>query len=283
MPFTYSCAHCAALFTKLRQVRSERTYCSSACYHAATIKVLARPCQGCGLEFRPIGNGDRSYCSRACYETARAAIPVTKHCPVCDQDYTVSRSIAHRYSVCSEACKTASTKYVDCERCGSRFRAEKRLNRRYCSEECRRPPVFTDCRTCGVSFRVLPGTPRSYCSRSCYRKFTGETKLERRVRLALVSLGVEFAQEFPVGPWLIDFALIRDRIAIEADGDYWHAKCADRDARRDSELADAGWRVVRLRERDIKNAPDVVLLIGERLNHAATAVNAGNTAQRQRG
>jgi very-short-patch-repair endonuclease len=199
---------------------------------------------------------NRTYCSLACFRASQAK--VTKTCPVCGKDFTVRAAYARRYRVCSAACKTADTKYVDCDRCGNRFRAEKHLNRRYCSEECRRPPMILTCRNCKRRFREIPSAAdRQFCSLACYRSFVGETGLEARIRAALEILGVEFRQEFAVGRWSIDFALLRHKVAIEADGDYWHRLSAERDARRDACLTRAGWRVVRLPESDVNAAGDL--------------------------
>lgn len=58
--------------------------------------------------------------------------------------------------------------------------------------------------------------------------------------------GLPFAvwPQFPVGKYVVDFAIVHKRIAIECDGAAYHD--AERDAKRDSELNDSGWRVVRI-------------------------------------
>lgn len=282
MSFAYVCAGCGILIFK--DVRNlERAFCSRLCYQRSTIKHPDRECPQCGKTFSPrLGTREerrsgraqhvnRTYCTRECYEASRAN-PVTKTCPVCGKDFTITNGAsADRYTVCSFACKTAATVYVDCERCGKRFpnTDPKRLNRSYCSEECRRPPMFLTCRNCSSQFREVPSAPhRQFCSIACYRSFVGETALEARVRMALEGLGVEFRQEHGVGRWSIDFALPGQMIAIEADGAYWHSVTAERDARRDAELERAGWRIVRLPERDVIDAPDVASLIRDRVRDA---------------
>ena len=212
------------------------------------------------------GNDNMAFCSRACYDADRKR-KVTKACPVCAESFTVNESQAWKYTVCSVACRTADTKYVDCDRCGTRFRAEKHLNRQFCSETCRRPPVSAECLTCGIEFRREPGeATRRFCSFACYRKFRGETTLEACVRVALEGLGIPFEQEFPVGRWSVDFALTGLGVALEADGAYWHEARADQDRQRDAAIEFAGWRVIRLPERDIKTAADLGMLISERIH-----------------
>jgi very-short-patch-repair endonuclease len=85
------------------------------------------------------------------------------------------------------------------------------------------------------------------------------------VRAALDGLGLDFEQEYKFGRWSIDFALPSQRIAIEVDGDYWHKRTVERDARRDGHLTAAGWRVVRLPELAIQEAIDVSALVYARI------------------
>lgn len=291
MPFTYECAGCGKQGTKPTQIKT-RAFCTRECYQRSIIKYPDRECPQCGVTFSPrlgsragprTGRVNRTYCTRECYEASRAN-PVTKTCPVCGRDYTISKgATAGRYTVCSRACRTADTIYVDCERCGQFFRAEKHLNRRYCSEGCRRPPVYVTCRNCGETNRVGPAyaeAGRQFCSVSCYRRFVGETALESRVRLALEGLGAEFEQEHGAGKWSIDFALVGQRIAIEADGDYWHSITAERDTRRDAALERAGWRVVRLAECEVNDAPDPGQLIRDRV-YEVTGVELAQSAARR--
>lgn len=184
---------------------------------------------------------------------------VTKVCPACGKTFVITKgATAHRYTVCSMACKTRDTKYVNCKRCGKRFRAEKRLNRHFCSESCRRPPVYINCRHCGAARRVGPmERPRSFCNLACYRRFRGENRLEARVREALERLGVVFEQEAKVGRWSVDFLLPDLMVILEADGAYWHAKTVERDARRDAEMTSRGYRVARIKDIDINDTDDI--------------------------
>lgn len=244
-PFTYNCAHCGESFARRSRITGKRAFCSKECYQRATIKYGERACPICGITFSPspgsrsgdrrsIRNGKRVYCSPECYKESRRR----------------PRGI--------------------CQRCGKELKTTA-SQRKYCSEECYRPPVFLDCKTCGKSFRTQPchmGTDRQFCSMACYRQFAGESALEARVRSGLEALGVNFRQEYPAGRWSIDFALVNDKIAIEADGGYWHTITAARDAKRDAQLARAGWRIIRLAETEVNAARDVGDLIRDRIREA---------------
>jgi very-short-patch-repair endonuclease len=201
------------------------------------------------------------FCSRDCQ---RAFYAVEKVCPVCGKTFSVPRGVADRYTVCSMECKTANTKYLTCERCGKVFRAEKHLNRHYCSEECRRPPIIENCKTCGKEFRRQPNnTDHQFCSFACYRRSKGETLLEQKVREALSKTGIIFQQEARIGRYSVDFYLPTHFVAIEVDGAYWHQD-SKKDARKTKFLKSYGLSVVRLKEAEI-NSCDVYELVVDRL------------------
>ena len=226
-------------------------------------------CPQCGREFYLIpkfAKEGRKYCSRTCYDAAHAPELVAKTCLQCGNTFQVSAAIANRYTVCSRACRVSETKYTICERCGKVFVAEKRLNRHYCSEECRRPPVFRACDTCGVSFRMLPSDiDRRFCSLSCYHKTQGETSIEKKVRLALTALGVGFTQEARMGRYSVDFILPALRLALEVDGKYWH-RDVKRDTRKTSYLNSRGWQVLRIGEDEINDTLNHENLIAAKIN-----------------
>jgi very-short-patch-repair endonuclease/endogenous inhibitor of DNA gyrase (YacG/DUF329 family) len=227
-------------------------------------------CATCGkptTRRRPLSS-ERAFCSAECRRQART---VTKKCPVCGKDFTVARSNGERYQTCSWACKNVGTEYINCERCGKRIPDNTRegWTRRYCSEACRRPPMMVACQNCGKEFRNRGyRTDRRFCSIPCVRQFMGETQLEARIRVALELLGVGFAQEYPFGRWSIDFAIPKHKVAIEADGDYWHTILATRDARRDASMSAAGWTTVRFGESDVKRSRNLGRLILARLHEA---------------
>ena len=72
------------------------------------------------------------------------------------------------------------------------------------------------------------------------------TDSERRLwsRLRLQQLGVKFRRQHPIGPYIVDFACLSPRLAVELDGSQ-HAKQADADARRDAYLNTQGFFVLR--------------------------------------
>ncbi len=73
---------------------------------------------------------------------------------------------------------------------------------------------------------------------------------DRRLR------GAKFRRQHPVGPFIVDFACLAERLIVEADGGQ-HCG-SDDDARRAGWLERHGWRVVRFWNNDILQNPDGV-------------------------
>lgn len=261
-----NCAYCGKELQRAPSYINsrEKVFCNTDHHAKYQSQQVEKTCPNCGKIFkRPPSRSDTVYCSRKCL---MAMTPkVTKTCTVCGKQFTVNQSVADRYTVCSTACRRSETKYVSCERCGKMFRAEKHLNRHYCSEECRRPPVHINCRTCGTQIRIQPNdTDRQFCSFACYRRFNGENQLEKRVRETLDLLNIPYVQEAKLGRYSIDFLLQEQRIALEIDGIYWHRDKA-RDERKNKYLHNYGWNIVRISEIDIDNALNLDRLIIDRL------------------
>jgi very-short-patch-repair endonuclease len=71
-------------------------------------------------------------------------------------------------------------------------------------------------------------------------------------KLRRKGLGWKFRRQVPVGPYIIDFACVEARLAIEVDG-ATHRTVEEiaYDMRRTSRLEAEGWRVVRFWNREI--------------------------------
>jgi very-short-patch-repair endonuclease len=69
--------------------------------------------------------------------------------------------------------------------------------------------------------------------------------------------GIKFRRQYPLGPFIADFACPSDRIVVELDGSQ-HAENAS-DRRRDADLASQGWRVLRFWNAEVVENPNAVL------------------------
>lgn len=216
----------------------------------------------------PLGRVKRGekFCSMKC--RSLHAKRVQKTCKVCHKPFIVKATLQDRFNCCSLAChkKIREHRTLICERCGKFFiSAENRWIPRFCSEKCRRPPVTVHCRTCSRLFRRRPNeSKRAFCSFACYRRFRGETSIERIVREGLTSLGITFIQELALGRYSIDFALPQNRIAVEVDGAYWHRN-QERDRRKEAFLTLLGWKIIRIDEAEIRSTQDIQACLSKRL------------------
>ena len=218
-------------------------------------------CLNCNIEFylspsfvkesETTDNGRGKFCSRKCQKEYTS---VEKVCQVCGKTFKIPQGIADRYSVCSWDCRKKSQHEIKCARCGKYFlTSETRYKRVYCSEECRRPAIIEKCATCGKEFRRVPSdTDNKFCSFSCYRKFTGESSLEKLVREYLESMNVPFIQEKRFGRYSIDFFLENKNTVLEIEGDYWHQN-ASKDQRKNDYLESCGLNVIRIKGSEINS------------------------------
>jgi very-short-patch-repair endonuclease len=79
--------------------------------------------------------------------------------------------------------------------------------------------------------------------------------------LAGSKLGVAFRRQLVVGSRIVDFAAPSARLIVEVDGPY-HQRRQRADARRDRELASAGYRVLRVRAEEVmRELPAVIARI----------------------
>lgn len=272
MPFEYECTYCKKTFSRKERKKSDsdNVFCSRTCYHKHQKIYDELTCLNCGKTFKPIKGKikgkNRKFCSRKCYDEYHKGIKVEKICPVCGKTFSVYKSVENRYTVCSTECRHKYTKYVKCERCGKLFRAEKRLNRHYCSEECRRPPIIIKCKNCGKPFRKRPSEDAVFCSRHCFVSYRGESRLEQKIRETLESMNIPFKQEMKIGNYRVDFALLSKKIVIEVDSKYWHMD-KNKDMRKDKYLNKYGWEVIRINDYEIYNSNNLTYLVNEKILH----------------
>ena len=79
--------------------------------------------------------------------------------------------------------------------------------------------------------------------------------------------GCKFRRQYPIGPFIADFACISHRLVIELDGGQHAARASD--ARRDAYLAREGWRVLRFWNNDVlRNRNGVTWSIADALGIA---------------
>jgi adenine-specific DNA-methyltransferase len=94
-------------------------------------------------------------------------------------------------------------------------------------------------------------------------------------------LGVKFARQVPIGPYIVDFCSRERKLIVELDGGQ-HAAHADYDAGRTVFLQALGYRVLRFWDNDtLANTDGVLQRIAEALS--ATAARPSPRPSPQRG
>ncbi|MBA2932648.1 DUF559 domain-containing protein [Sphingomonas sp. CGMCC 1.13654] len=72
--------------------------------------------------------------------------------------------------------------------------------------------------------------------------------------------GLKFRRQHPIDRYILDFACLEARLAIEIDGEaHDRGDRATRDANRDARLSDLGFRTLRIPARDVLSDLDAVL------------------------
>lgn len=229
-------------------------------------------------------------------------------CETCGNAFDVhpSRLIHDPPRFCSTECfykwlkgsERAPRITVHCEACGKKIRVLKSRYEagqgRFCSRSCvnknrispkRKRRVRLVCEHCNKTFyrlrcQMTDGRGR-FCSRQCAAAYTirnlqkdTPTSIERALIEELDRRGIGYEFQHPVRRWILDFAFPKRKVAVEADGSYWHSlpNVIEKDARKDRDLARRGWTVLRFGEDEINESPsDCVDRIVEHLDSLTPA------------
>lgn len=74
----------------------------------------------------------------------------------------------------------------------------------------------------------------------------------------LESNGLEYTEQYQIGPYQLDFAFLEAKIDLEIDGDqhYLDERIVQSDKRRNAYLENLGWKIIRVRWSEYKNIED---------------------------
>ena len=262
--YTYICPACDKPFESRRPPGSSKapTYCSRECYSKRERpgpRRYKRACLQCGKVFYS-KRIDACFCSRQCFGKHRRK-DNPRICKYCGREFYVQPS--HTDQFCSRECYDADcaekAKQV-CKTCGKEFINQNSL---YCSRECwrNRPKqgVWKNCKNCGNEFYVCASHANGevFCSRDCRLQYDGPTGIEQLIIDELDNRCIDYEFQFKFGRYMLDFAFPEYKLAVEADGVYWHSLPGNvqRDIRKDRALKKAGWSVMRLDGNAIRESP----------------------------
>ena len=218
------CVQCGKIFeTQGCWAKRGKKFCSVKCKNVYMEKYELQKCMTCGNEFKP-HQKNRKFCSLLC-----------------------------AYGV-----RTGDVKHfnAECKYCGKGIRKKPSKNAVYCSQECRKKDkrIYKNCLNCGKEFFIVRSDPdtRNFCSFVCYRKYKGESSIEKKFREELEKRNIFFNQEVKFGRYSIDFVV--GNIAIELDGNYWHDKenVKKRDKLKEEKIIENNYKFLRFKEKDIK-------------------------------
>ena len=77
----------------------------------------------------------------------------------------------------------------------------------------------------------------------------------RRRRLC----GLKFRRQYPIEPWIVDFACLEKKLVIELDGAY-HDATHEADIRREEDLRRKGWDVIRFANDEVLGDVEAVAI-----------------------
>lgn len=264
MPIQVICETCGKPFNvpPSRFKYDPPRFCSPACFYKWSngrerVEHVDTACEYCGKPMHVLANdrkdGHGRFCSRSC--AARARTKPTRHvqkvkrtCLHCGKDFFLypSQLKKDRGDYCSKRCAYNGRKMPQ-----------------------RKQYIECTCRACGKVFLVMPhvvkrGNRGRFCSAQCRGAATAAkmgqispTSIERAIRDELDKRKAAYVFQYHLLGFVIDFAFVASRLAVEADGTYWHnlPGVKEKDARRDASLAAAGWTVLRLTESEINASP----------------------------
>jgi G:T-mismatch repair DNA endonuclease (very short patch repair protein) len=191
----------------------------------------------------------------------------------------------HYYNTCGNCSKPFAVADLSKTRPGSKAFIN------YCSDSCRasaraesKQTYKRECPCCGNNFdcdmkcMTDPNSTKfkKYCSQRCVLISTkkANTWIEREIESALGANNIAFTPQHRIGRFTIDFAIPSKKIAIEANGDFWHANpkiydnrnlykiqadAIEKDARKLAKLDAEGYEVYIVWENDLKVNKDETL------------------------
>lgn len=267
----YICLTCNAEFWHIIPPHSDRSpkYCSQTCYHNRSDKPKRKDyelmCEFCKQAFVST-RSHAKFCSLQCFGKSRRK-GRSRICFYCNNEFYVQPSHPDLY--CSRACHDVHKRYepirLTCKTCECGFLTDyNKGNHVYCSAECRdsRPltGIMKPCQNCDGLFYVVQSHKDNerFCSRNCRLIHQGPTDIEELLINELDKTGIDYSFQYSLGPWILDFAFLEYRLAVEADGVYWHSlpENLERDKRKDTWLLAHGWAILRLAGPDVKKSPE---------------------------
>ena len=239
-------------------------------------------CKNCNKEMEVsqnrIDNGRGKFCSRFCHAqytfTGMKRPPQTQEHIDKLRDANIGRVPWNKGNIKFEKV---------CQICGKTFDIpQSRIDKaKYCSRQCQHEAkrritgtnhklfnrVKMACEICGklVWVKHCKIGEFRFCSRQCQgvnasaimAERNGPTSIEKSLMDELDRQMIHYIPQHKIANWLVDISLPQFRIAIEADGNYWHSTVTqqEKDRNKDRWLIAHKWTVFRFTETEINDSP----------------------------
>lgn len=236
-------------------------------------------CQGCGktIYLKPFQMRGRKYCSHECAFKAMKN-RIVQHCQYCEKEYEVKSCLVGTSKYCSLICgnkakaglkKERAKVILVCEGCGRNFRVKKSevtaRHPKYCSPKCFQENRLSPEVIAKISKSVNQYYEKHPESKERLREYrlkqvipSKDTYIEVALQNELDRRGITYEKHLSVlGICQPDIVFSTLKIAVFADGDYWHTKdfyVIAKDQFQNEFLRANGWYVFRFWEREIKES-----------------------------
>lgn len=253
---------------------------------AHSIEKIAFVCQLCRktIFLKPYKTRKRKYCSHECAFKAMYT-RITQNCQYCGKEYAVIRCRVGVSKHCSRLCHNKATAELKrerakvvlvCEGCGVEFTVKKSevtsRNPKYCSPKCFQQNRLLD----EVKAKISNSLKQYYEEHPELKEKLREYRLKQlipskdsSIEIALQKelnrRGIAYEKHLSVlGICQPDIVFPNRKIAVFADGDYWHTKderAIRKDQFQNKFLREKGWNVLRFWGHEIRQ--DVVNCVNQ--------------------
>lgn len=279
----FTCKRCKNLFTAYERKSHPKPpqYCSKGCASIDKQKRVRRICDNCKKDFYitkfQIKIRPAKFCSHQCAkQKQRDKLPVDKIIALYNQGKTI-------YEI---------GKIFDVHGATIQYRLKNNnVKRRSASERVKgeNNPMYGKRHLPEAREKMRQANKRQFAEPEARKKHalltikqiqskkTGKraNKLEKAVAALLNDLGIEYKAQFAVETFVFDFHLPKHNVLIECDGTFWHAdprrypdrnklsevqkRNAANDKVKNKVASAAGFKLIRLWEKDVMETPDLVL------------------------
>jgi very-short-patch-repair endonuclease len=210
-------------------------------------------CKGFFFDLLPLKEGPRT-CSLECRSKLRFdGSRVTLFCNYCGKKLITSPGVSARKRYCSRTCRSKGSwknplireKLIVAIKASPTLHSPERMKQLARIRKLRKP--------------VDDAHRENARAKRLTQKFpTKMTTIELVISNWLIEEGIKFEMhENVLGRWQPDFTIRSHSLLIQADGDYWHSLpgAEEKDHIFNTAARAIGWRVLRLKEKDIKKFP----------------------------